>query len=208
VVGDGHLGIWGGLAEVYPEAEEQRCWNHRILNVLNKLPKKRQAEAKALVCPIPYAPTRQEAEKAKEAFQRWCRHQGFNAAELLDHDFERMVAFYRYPKEPWIHLRTTNPIESPFPAVRLRTNAAKRFKKVDNATALIWKSWWSLKRLSGSTPPSYRKKSITASHSPMEYEQITTPSERPPELIYTPLDGSSRIQKYLSEREKTNEGEL
>ena len=55
VVGDGHLGIWGGLAEVYPEAEEQRCWNHRILNVLDKLPKKRQAEAKALLCPIPYA---------------------------------------------------------------------------------------------------------------------------------------------------------
>jgi len=84
-------------------------------------------------------PTRQEAEKA--AFQRWCRHQSFNnaAAELLDHDFERMVAFYRYPKEPWIHLRTTNPIKSPFAAVRLRTNAAKRFKKVDNATALIWK---------------------------------------------------------------------
>jgi len=55
VVGDGHLGIWGGLAEVYPEAEEQRCWNHRILNVLDKLPKKRQAEAKALLCPIPAA---------------------------------------------------------------------------------------------------------------------------------------------------------
>lgn len=140
VVGDGHLGIWGGLAEVYPEAEEQRCWNHRILNLLDKLPKKRQAEAKALLCPIPYAPTRQEAEKAKEAFQRWCRQQGFQAAaELLDHDWERMVAFYRYPKEHWIHLRTTNPIESPFAAVRLRTNAAKRFKKVDNATALIWK---------------------------------------------------------------------
>ncbi|MGH8602838.1 MAG: IS256 family transposase [Gammaproteobacteria bacterium] len=140
VVGDGHLGIWGGLAAVYPEAEEQRCWNHRILNVLDKLPKKRQAEAKALLCPIPYAPTRQEAEKAKEAFQRWCRQQGFQAAAaLLDHDWERMVAFYRYPKEHWIHLRTTNPIESPFAAVRLRTNAAKRFKKVDNATALIWK---------------------------------------------------------------------
>lgn len=140
VLGDGHLGIWSGLAQVYPEAEEQRCWNHRILNVLDKLPKKRQAAAKALLCQIPYAPTLKEAEKDKEAFQRWCCQEGFKAAaELLDRDWERMVTFYRYPKEHWIHLRTTNPIESPFAAVRLRTDAAKRFKKVDNATALIWK---------------------------------------------------------------------
>lgn len=140
VVGDGHLGIWGGLATIYPEAEEQRCWNHRIVNILDKVPKRAQAEAKALLCHIPYAPTRKEAEKAKEAFQRWCAQQGFKAAaELLGHDWERMVSFYRYPKEHWRHLRTTNPIESPFAAVRLRTDAAKRFKKVDNATALIWK---------------------------------------------------------------------
>jgi len=140
VVGDGHLGIWGALAAIYPEAEEQRCWNHRMVNILDKLPKRSQAEAKALLCPIPYAPTRKAAEKAKEAFQCWCAQQGFKAAaELLDHDWERMVSFYRYPKEHWRHLRTTNPIESPFAAVRLRTDAAKRFKKVDNATALIWK---------------------------------------------------------------------
>lgn len=139
-IGDGNLGFWGALGQVYPEAEEQRCWNHRIVNILDKLPKKHQAKAKALLRQIPYAPTLQEAERAKEAFQRWCRQQGFNAAaELLDHDWERMVSFYRYPKEHWVHLRTTNPIESPFAAVRLRTDAAKRFKKVDNASALIWK---------------------------------------------------------------------
>jgi putative transposase len=140
VVGDGHLGIWGGLAEVFPEAEEQRCWNHRIVNILDKIPKRSQAEAKAFLCPIPYSTTRKEAEKAKQAFQRWCRQHGFTAAaELLDQDWERMVSFYRYPKEHWRPLRTTNPIESPFAAVRLRTDAAKRFKKVENATALIWK---------------------------------------------------------------------
>jgi len=66
------------------------------------------------------ARTLKEAEKAKEAFQRWCCSQGFHsAAEILDHDWERMVSFYRYPKEHWVHLRTTNPIESPFAAVRL-----------------------------------------------------------------------------------------
>jgi putative transposase len=140
VIGDGHLGIWRALAQVYPEAEEQRCWNHRIINILDKLPKKRQAEAKPLLSAIPYASSLEEAERAKELFQRWCRQQGFNvAADLLNHDWERMVSFYRYPKEHWIHLRTTNPIESPFAAVRLRTDAAKRFKKVANATALIWK---------------------------------------------------------------------
>lgn len=140
VVGDGHLGLWCALAQVYPEAEEQRCWNHRIVNILDKLPKKRQAEVKPLLSAIPYASSRAEAERAKEVFQRWCRQQGFiAAAELLDHDWERMVSFYRYPKEHWIHLRTTNPIESPFAAVRLRTDAAKRFKNVENATALIWK---------------------------------------------------------------------
>ncbi|MBA3493540.1 MAG: transposase [Gammaproteobacteria bacterium] len=67
-----------------------------------------------------WRPRAQEAEKAKEAFQRWCCSQGFHsAAEILDHDWERMVSFYRYPKEHWVHLRTTNPIESPFAAVRL-----------------------------------------------------------------------------------------
>lgn len=140
VIGDGHLGIWGGLRNVFPEAEEQRCWNHRFCNVLDKLPKKQQPAAKRLLRDIPYAPTAKEAERAKSRFQQWARDKGFErAAAVLDADWERMVTFYRFPKKHWKHLRTSNPVESPFATLRLRTNAAKRFKKVDNATAVIWK---------------------------------------------------------------------
>jgi transposase-like protein len=141
VIGDGHLGIWGALAAVFPEAKEQRCWNHRLLNILDKLPLKRQAEARALLTKIPYAETREEAERQKRAFQTWCTKQGrTDVGRALDRDWDRMVTFYAFPREHWKHLRTSNPVESPFAAVRLRTAAAKRFKKVENATAVIWKT--------------------------------------------------------------------
>jgi putative transposase len=141
VVGDGHLGIWGALAAVFPEAQEQRCWNHRILNILDKLPLKRQAEARTLLTKIPYAETREAAERQKRGFQAWCtKHGHAEVGRALDRDWERMVTFYAFPREHWKHLRTSNPVESPFAAVRLRTAAAKRFKKVENATAVIWKT--------------------------------------------------------------------
>ena len=141
VIGDGHLGIWGALTAIFPEAAEQRCWNHRIMNVLDKLPRTRQAEARSLLTKIPYAATREEAERQKQVFQAWCAKRGLaEVGRRLDRDWERMVTFYQFPQEHWKHLRTTNPVESPFAAVRLRTAAAKRFKKVENATAVIWKT--------------------------------------------------------------------
>lgn len=140
VVGDGHLGIWAGLRNVFPEAREQRCWNHKLLNALDKVPKQRQAEARLRLTEIPYAPTQQEAERLKAGYQHWCRQQGLEAAaQVLDRDWERMLTFYSFPRQHWVHLRTSNAIESPFAALRLRTDAAKRFKKVENATAVIWK---------------------------------------------------------------------
>jgi putative transposase len=141
VVGDGHLGIWGALANVFPEAAEQRCWNHRIVNVLDKLPRKVQGTAKLLLTRLPYAETRTKAERRKGEFIRWCEKRGLDdAARVLENDWERMVTFYAFPKAHWKHLRTSNPVESPFAAVRLRTTAAKRYKKVDRATAVIWKT--------------------------------------------------------------------
>lgn len=141
VVGDGHLGLWAALPSIYPEVAEQRCWNHRVVNVLDKIPKRYQPQGKLLLTQIPYAESREEAERLKRKFQLWCEKKGFGAAgRLLDEDWERMVTFYQFPKEHWKHLRTTNPVESPFAAVRLRTNAAKRYKKVDSATAVIWKT--------------------------------------------------------------------
>ena len=140
VAGDGHLGIWGALRNVYPEAAEQRCWNHKIVNVLGKLPKREQTRAKLILCHIPYAETRKEAERLKSRFLAWCRERRHQAAaETLERDWERMMTFYQFPREHWQHLRTTNPVESPFAALRLRTDAAKRYKRVDRATAVIWK---------------------------------------------------------------------
>ncbi len=140
VVGDGHLGIWGALSAVFPDAMEQRCWNHKIRNVLDKLPKKVQGNAKSELQGIVYSADREEAETRRDDFVRWCRKEGHDrAARALEQDWERMVTFYRFPKEHWKHLRTTNVVESPFAALRLRTDAAKRFKKVANATAVTWK---------------------------------------------------------------------
>ncbi len=139
LVADGHLGIWSALGEIYPDVEEQRCWNHKIVNVLDKLPKKQQTEARALLCAIPYEETREAAEAKRDAF---CERFGKaypDAAKALHTDWERMVTFYRFAKEHWKHLRTSNVVESPFAPVRLRTSAAKRFKKVASATALIWR---------------------------------------------------------------------
>jgi putative transposase len=140
VVADGHLGIWAALPEVYPEAREQRCWNHKVVNVLDRIPTKKQIEAKMMVAAIPYCVTREEAEKGKSKFELWCKTNGLEkAVEILKADWERMMTFYSFPKEHWQHIRTTNVVESPFAAMRLRTDAAKRFKKVENATAVIWK---------------------------------------------------------------------
>lgn len=138
-VADGHLGIWSALGELCPEGEEQRCWNHRLTNVIDLLPKKEWPAAKELLRQIPYADTRAECERLREQFAVRYRRPCPKAVETLCRDWERMVTFYRFPKDHWIHLRTTNVVESPFSAVRLRTDAARRYKKVTNAEALIWK---------------------------------------------------------------------
>ena len=140
VVGDGNLGIWGALSNVYPDAAQQRCWNHKIVNVLDKLPKKVQPQAKRRLQDIAYAESQPQAEEKRALFLAWCRKEGQRAAgDTLVRDWERMVTFYQFPKEHWKHLRTTNIVESPFAALRLRTDAAKRYRKVENATAVIWK---------------------------------------------------------------------
>jgi transposase-like protein len=140
VAGDGHLGIWGALSNVYPGVLEQRCWNHKVMNVLDKLPKKVQAQGKLGLQRIFSAESLKDAEDNRNLFVGWCKKEGYQSAkESLERDWERMVTFYQFPREHWKHLRTTNIVESPFAALRLRTGAAKRFKKVTNATAVIWK---------------------------------------------------------------------
>jgi len=107
--------------------------------VLDAMPKKYQAEARTLLCALPYAKTQATCEALRDQFATRYGKVAPKAVERLADDWERLVTFYQFPREHWPHLRTTNPVESPFATVRLRTTAAKRFKKVENATALIWK---------------------------------------------------------------------
>jgi transposase-like protein len=109
------------------------------VNVLDRLSGKLQAMAREQLCAIPYAETRREAERRRNAFVKAYRRTHPRAVEILLQDWERLVAFYDLPKEHWEHLRTTNVVESPFAAVWLRTEAARRLKKIENATAIIWR---------------------------------------------------------------------
>jgi transposase-like protein len=139
LMADGNAAIWGAAREVWPEAGEQRCWNHKMRNVLDRLPKREQVEARELLRAVVYASTRAEALKARQAVKKRYGPWYPKAVAVLEEDWDRMVTFYDFPEAHWKHLRTTNVVESPFASVRLRTSAAKRFKRVESATALIWK---------------------------------------------------------------------
>ena len=139
MVADGHLGIWSALNEILPESQQQRCWNHKVLNVLDGLPKPEQPTAKELLRRMSFSQTQAECEKQRDALVKRYQNRYPKASETLLRDWERMITFYAFPKEHWPHLRTSNVVESPFAAIRLRTDAAKRYKRVSNATAMIWK---------------------------------------------------------------------
>lgn len=138
-VADGHLGIWAAFGEIHPTGAEQRCWNHKITNVLNDLPKTVQSQAAEWLKALPYAETKAECERRRDAFVRTYYKTDKKAVETLLRDWDRMVTFYAFPREHWRHLRTTNIVESPFSSVRLRTDASRRYKRVEGATAIIWK---------------------------------------------------------------------
>jgi putative transposase len=139
LVADGHLGIWSALAQIYPDTAEQRCWNHKIINVLDQVPLKKQGPIKQWLRKMMNAESREKCEEHRDKCIKQYKRLYPKAMAALERDWERMVTFFDFPVEHWIHLRTTNVVESPFAAVRLRTNAGKRYKRVENATALIWK---------------------------------------------------------------------
>ena len=138
-IADGHLGIWGAITAIYPTSAEQRCWNHKLRNILDLVPRKRQAEVTVQLQQIAAADTLRAATTRRDAFARLHRRALPKAVACLERDWDRLVAHYAFPQEHWRHLRTTNIVESPFAAVRLRTSAAKRYKKVESATTLIWR---------------------------------------------------------------------
>jgi putative transposase len=124
-VGDGALGFWKALRQVFPTTQEQRCWVHKTVNVLDKLPKGQQPKAKAMLHDIWQASTKAEAEKAFELFVATYEAKYAKATDCLRKDREQLLVFYDFPALHWVHLRTTNPIESTFATVRLRTSKTK-----------------------------------------------------------------------------------
>jgi transposase-like protein len=124
-VGDGALGFWAALGQVWPETKEQRCWFHKLGNILDKLPKRLQPEAKRMLHEIVYAPTRAEAENAIARFASEYQAKYPKAVESITEDQEQLLAFLSFPADHWKHLRTTNPIESTFATVRLRSRVTK-----------------------------------------------------------------------------------
>ena len=119
------MGFWGALRTVYPETREQRCWVHKTANVLNNMPKSVQPRAKADLHEIWMAETREQAHKAFETFLAKYQAKYDGACECLRKDREPLLTFYDFPAEHWIHLRTTNPIESTFATIRLRHRRTK-----------------------------------------------------------------------------------
>jgi putative transposase len=139
MVGDGALGLWRALGEVFPATREQRCWVHKVANVLNALPKSVQAGARYALNEIAQAEDRAHAERAIEALVsdygvKWPKA----VAKVVD-DREALLCFFDYPAEHWLHLRTTNPIESTFSPVRARTRVTKGPGSKQAGLAMVFK---------------------------------------------------------------------
>lgn len=138
-VGDGNLGLWAAVGEIYPQAQEQLCWNHKMLNVMDAVSKKEQVQAKSHLNAMMYGESRQQALKERKKFEQAFRHNPKAVITVVE-NWDRLTTYYDFPREHWKHLRTSNVVESPFSRVRLRTAASRRFKSQVNATCLIWKT--------------------------------------------------------------------
>ncbi len=127
-IGDGAMGFWNALEEAFPDTRHQRCWVHKTANVLDKLPKSVQADAKRLIHQMYQSPTRQAAHKVYEHFLSLYQDRYEKACECLTKDEEVLFTFYDFPATHWIHLRTTNPIESTFATVEILSNVVDGFR--------------------------------------------------------------------------------
>lgn len=151
-VGDGGLGFWAAAGEVWRQTKQQRCWVHKMRNILDKLPHKERAAAAQSLRAIYLARTREEAKSKVIALVKSWRGLYDRAAECLVDDLDRMLTFFDFPAEHHKHIRTTNAIESVFATVRLRTNSMKRLRSSRSAVSLIFqivkRAEQSLQRLS------------------------------------------------------------
>jgi transposase-like protein len=142
-IGDGALGFWKALRQVYGQTRWQRCWVHKTANVLDKLPKDLQAQAKQRLQAIWMAPDRQRAEMAFDLFIATYEAKYPKAADCLAQDREVLLAFYDFPAEHWGHIRTTNPIESTFATVRARTAKTRGCLSRNTMLAMVFKLYQS-----------------------------------------------------------------
>ena len=138
-VGDGALGFWKALSKVFPDTRHQRCWVHKTANVLDKLPKSVQPKVKSALHEIYLAETRDSGHKAFDSALRRFRDKYPKAMENLEKDRDELLAFYDFPAIHWIHLRTTNPIESTFATVRLRTKRSRSCGNRDTTLSMVFK---------------------------------------------------------------------
>ncbi|MCE0732829.1 IS256 family transposase [Halomonas sp. G15] len=138
-VGDGAMGFWLALSKIYPETDHQRCWVHKTANVLNKLPKSVQPKVKADLHDIWMAETRDEAHKAFDRTVKRFEAKYPKAMACLAKDRDELLAFYDYPAEHWVHIRTTNPIESTFATVRLRSKRSRNCGSRATTLAMVFK---------------------------------------------------------------------
>ena len=139
VTADGALGVWAAARKLLPGVKEQRCCVHKTANVLDKLPKRLQSQAKDMLHQIWMAPTRQQAEQAFDLFLATYEAKYPAATKCLGKDREELLTFYDFPAEHWIHLRTTNPIESTFATVRLRHKRTKGNGSRNACLAMVFK---------------------------------------------------------------------
>lgn len=140
-IGDGALGFWGALraCEGFEKTEEQRCWVHKIANVLDKLPKRLQPDAKDILHEMMKAATEADAEKSKESFEKLYSDKYPKAVECLSKSWSELTTFFHYPAMHWQHIRTTNPIESSFATVKLRTKVTKGAGSKETAAVMAFK---------------------------------------------------------------------
>lgn len=138
-IGDGALGFWAAVRKVYPKTREQRCWVHKIRNVLDKLPKRLQPRAKDMLHELMYAPDRESAREDIERFAEEYEARYPKAVECLLKNTGTLLTHFNFPAEHWIHLRTTNPIESPFATVKARTRQTKGAGSRKSGLAMAFK---------------------------------------------------------------------
>jgi len=138
-VGDGALGFWAALRDVFPETKEQRCWVHKVANILDALPKSVQPLAKRVLAQVREAEDRDHALVAAAAFDAEFRPKCPKVADKLRDDLDHLLTFYDYPAAHWVHLKTSNPIESTFSTVRLRTRVTKGPGSRSSGLAMAYK---------------------------------------------------------------------